>query len=90
MLLTIARHPTPRLQEVAAVCHLPERTAQRITAHLEHAGYLTRQRVGRRTQYTVNRDRPLRHPAATGPTVSDLLRLSAGRAHQDTDTQAAP
>ncbi|MFG2794652.1 hypothetical protein [Streptomyces sp. NPDC048419] len=41
-LLTIARDPTMRLREVAAVCHLPERTV----ADLEQAGCLDRTRPG--------------------------------------------
>jgi hypothetical protein len=46
--------------------------------------------VGRRTENTVHRDKPLRHPAETGLTVGDLLRFAAGRAHEDMDAEAAP
>jgi hypothetical protein len=87
VLLAIARNPTTRLQEVAAVCRIPERSAQRVVADLEQAGYLSRKRVGRRTEHTVDRAKPLRHPAETGLTVRDLLRFSARPAHQHPDVE---
>ncbi|MFF7452173.1 MULTISPECIES: MarR family transcriptional regulator [unclassified Streptomyces] len=89
VLLTIAQHPTSRLQEVAAACEIAERTAQRIVADLEQTGYLSRERVGQRNQYTVNLDTPLRHPAETGLSVRDLLNLLTSPAHEEADVDAA-
>ncbi|WP_405524509.1 hypothetical protein [Streptomyces canus] len=42
------------------------------------AGYLHRQRVGHRNQYTVILDAPLRHPTQTGLSVRDLLNFLTG------------
>ena len=46
-------------------------------ADLEAAGYLTRTRTGRRTQYTVNHDSLFRHPAQEGHRVGPFLTLLA-------------
>lgn len=90
VLHSIARNPTTRVQEVATACRITERTAQRIVADLEQAGYLNRERVGQRTQYTVNLDTPLRHPAETGLSVRDLLKLLSSRTPEETDADPAP
>ncbi|MFD7996997.1 MarR family transcriptional regulator [Streptomyces mexicanus] len=58
VLLAIARDPAARLRDLAAACHITERTAHRVIGDLEEAGYLTRQRHGRRTRYTPHLDRP--------------------------------
>ncbi|MFD3621689.1 MarR family transcriptional regulator [Streptomyces sp. NPDC058676] len=85
----IAHNPTTRVQGVAAACRITERTAQRIVADLEEAGYLKRERGGQRTQYTVNLDTPLRHPAETGLSVRDLLKLLISRIPQEADANPA-
>lgn len=77
MLLTIARDPSARLRSIAAACHITERAVQAILADLEQDGYLHRQRTGRRNQYTLNLDKPLRHPAEARLIVRDLVELSA-------------
>ncbi|GAB2882948.1 hypothetical protein GCM10027074_59270 [Streptomyces deserti] len=89
VLAAIARDPNVRLTQVATACQITERSAQRIAADLEEAGYLHRQRIGRRTQYLVNRDWPFRHPAEAGLSIGVLLEFMAGHALQNTDTDAA-
>ncbi|MFJ8535429.1 helix-turn-helix transcriptional regulator [Streptomyces sp. NPDC093591] len=88
VLAALARDPHARLTQVATACQIPDRSAQRIVTALEEAGYLHRQRVGRRTQYIVNRDGPFRHPAEAGLSVGALLELMAGHKLQDTDADA--
>ncbi|MFG3268500.1 helix-turn-helix transcriptional regulator [Streptomyces bobili] len=85
----IARNPTTRAQEVATACQITERTAQRIVSDLEQAGYLSRERGGRRSQCTVNLDTPLRHPAETGLSVRDLLELLSSRTPEESDADPA-
>jgi hypothetical protein len=46
-------------------------------ADLEAAGYLTRGRIGRRNQYTINPDSPFRHSAQEGHPVGPFLDLLA-------------
>ena len=77
VLVEIARNPEARMRDISAAAGITERTAQAIVADLEAAGYITRTRVGRRTQYTVNRDSLFRHPAQEGHRVGPFLALLA-------------
>ena len=77
VLVEIARNPTARIRDISAAVDLTERTVQVIVADLEAAGYLTRTRTGRRTRYTVNRDRLFRHTAQEGHRVGPFLDLLA-------------
>ena len=54
---------------------ITERAAQLIVSDLERAGYLRKQRVGRRNHYVVHPGRSFRHPAESGHTVDDLLGI---------------
>ncbi|MGA5298333.1 helix-turn-helix transcriptional regulator [Nucisporomicrobium flavum] len=75
VLLAIAREPTARLRDVAEAVGITERAAQAIVADLEAADYLTRERVGRRNQYTLNPAGRFRHPAEADRSIGDLLQL---------------
>ncbi len=75
VLLTIARDPTARLRDVADAVGITERATQAIVADLEAAGYLQRERVGRRNEYTVNPTGRFRHPAEADHSIGDLLAL---------------
>ncbi len=77
VLLLIAQNPGLRLRELSDLASITERSAQAIVADLERAGYLTKSKVGRRNTYTVNQARPFRHPAESGHTVGELLRIFA-------------
>jgi hypothetical protein len=52
---------------------ITERAVQLIAADLEAAGYLTRERVGRRNRYTIDPTVALRHPSEADHPVGDLL-----------------
>jgi DNA-binding IclR family transcriptional regulator len=75
VLVEIARDPTARIRDLAAVVGLTERTVQVIVADLEAAGYLTRTRTGRRTRYSVNRGNLFRHSAQEGLRIGPYLDL---------------
>lgn len=77
VLILIARSPSIRMRDAAQEIGITERAAQLIINDLEEAGYLTRTRVGRRNTYTVNPDRPFRHPSESDHDVRDLLDLFA-------------
>ena len=85
VLVEIGRDPGARIRDISAAVGLTERTVQAIVADLEAAGYLTRTRTGRRTQYSVNHDSLFRHPAQEGQRVGPFLRLLAA-AGKDTRT----
>jgi predicted transcriptional regulator len=78
VLICIARDPELRVRDVAQEIGITERAAQLIITDLEEAGYLVRTRVGRRNTYTINADRPFRHPAEAGHDVQDLIELFLG------------
>jgi DNA-binding IclR family transcriptional regulator len=76
VLLCIARDPDVRLRDVAQQVGITERAAQRILADLVEAGYVERERHGRRNRYVINGDSPmLRHEAQEGHEIGAMLTL---------------
>ena len=75
MLLCVSRDPGTRLRDIAECVGITERAAHRIVTELAAAGYLVRERRGRRTHYTIQTDLPLPDPLARGQKVDDLLRI---------------
>lgn len=80
VLLCLARDPEARLRDVAALVGITERAAQRILADLVSAGYVERERVGRRNHYLLDHERPLRHPLERSRTIGELLNAVDARA----------
>jgi hypothetical protein len=58
---------------MAETVGITERAAQRIVAELVEAGYVTRERVGRRNRYAVNAQLEMRHPSQRDREVGDLV-----------------
>jgi predicted ArsR family transcriptional regulator len=82
VLLCIARDSDVRLRDLAQMVGITERAAQRIVADLIEAGFVHRQRVGRRNRYVIDRTRTMRHPAQFDHEIGgllDLLRLDERR-----------
>ena len=73
VLVCIAEDPGIRARDIAARVGITERAAQSIIADLVAEGYITRTRVGRRNQYEIHPDVPLRHPIEDGHSIGDLL-----------------
>jgi hypothetical protein len=69
------REPEFRLSATTSSA-IAEQWAARILAEREEAGYLTREREGRRSSYEVDRDLPLRHPVEQHRRVGELLALA--------------
>ena len=55
VMVCLRRDPTARMRDVAGAVGITERAAQRIVSELEEAGYLAREREGRRNRYTLTR-----------------------------------
>jgi DNA-binding MarR family transcriptional regulator len=72
-LLCIARDPEVRIRDIAQVVGITERAAQRIVADLIAAGYVDRERIGRRNHYRLNSDVKMRHAAQADLGISELL-----------------
>lgn len=78
VLLCIARDPEVRLRDIAASLDITERTAFAIITDLAGAGYVVKEKDGRRNHYRIQAHLPLPEPAARDRTVGELLALLAG------------
>ena len=74
VLLCIARDPDVRLRDIAQSVAITERAAQRIVSDLVEAGYIERERVGRRSHYRLNGEIRMRHAAQANYEISELLK----------------
>jgi winged helix-turn-helix DNA-binding protein len=79
VLLCIARDPHIRLREIGDSVGITERAAHRIVGELVDAGYLVREREGRRNRYAITAERTLPDPLARESTIGDLLNVLAPR-----------
>jgi len=80
-LLFIAAEPDARLRDLAAALDVTERTAFGLVADLTDAGYVVKEKDGRRNRYTVQAHLPLRDSVVRERTVGDVLDL-VGRARR--------
>lgn len=76
-IVMLARDPEARIRDIAQGIGITERATQRIVTDLVEAGYLTRERVGRRNRYSIDPSVPLRHPLEQEHGVGDLLKAVA-------------
>jgi MarR family protein len=89
VLVAIAQDPDIRLRELGDTVGITERAAHRIVDELAAAGYVSRERTGRRNHYTIRSDLPLPDPLARGQRVGDLLAILVGQNSFGTATQHA-
>lgn len=75
VLFELARDPSARLRDLSERVGITERAVHRIVAELEEAHALTRERVGRRNHYTIDRGLHLRHPVEQHCTIGDLIEM---------------
>jgi len=82
-LLCIARDPGVRLREIAAALDISERRAFGIVADLVAAGYVIKDRDGRRNRYEIRHELPIPDAPGRDRTIGELLELlvSAGDEH---------
>jgi DNA-binding transcriptional ArsR family regulator len=85
ILLAVARDPAATVAQLAAAAEITERSAYRILADLQRAGYVQRRKLGRQNTYEINPSLPLRDPTLENESVRDLLRLVT-----DADVERAP
>jgi MarR family len=84
-LLLVARDPGARLRDIAASLDITERSAFAIITDLVQAGYVVKEKDGRRNRYHIQAHLPLPEPTARERTVGDVLALLTG-----TDVTATP
>ena len=75
VLACVAADPNARLRDIAETVGVTERRAAQLVRDLEDAGYLTKTRAGRRNQYEVHDELPLRHPQHRHHTVGELIKF---------------
>jgi hypothetical protein len=78
VLLLIAHDPGIRLRDIAASLDITERSAFGIITDLVEAGYVVKEKDGRRNRYHVQAHLPLPEPTARERTVGEVLALLAG------------
>ena len=74
-LLIIADDSQARLRDVAAALGVTERTAYGIVVDLTEAGYVVKERDGRRNRYHIQDHLPLRDPTSRERTIGEVLDL---------------
>lgn len=75
VLVCLAADPDARMRDVAARVGITERAVQMIVGDLEEAGFVIRERVGRRNRYTVVKQGRFRHALEAHVRVGDFLDL---------------
>ncbi len=78
VLLCIAHDPGARLRDIAASLNITERSAFGIVTDLADAGYVVKQKDGRRNRYQIQAHLPLPEPTSEERTVGEILALLAG------------
>jgi hypothetical protein len=78
VLLCIARDPGARLRDIAASLGITERSAYGIVTDLAAAGYVVKQKDGRRNRYQVQSHLPLPEPASREPAIGEVLAALMG------------
>jgi len=72
VLVAIAKRLQSTAREIGDAVGITERAAHKIIRDLEEAGYITKTKVGRKNQYKIHADMPLKSEV-TGAAVGELL-----------------
>lgn len=74
VLTYITKHPRSTAREIASAINITEWTVHKIIDGLEAAGYVERQKVGRKNAYRTNSHLHMRHETIRDVRVGDLLK----------------
>ena len=84
VLLQIAKDPGARLRDIAVAVGITERSAYGIVTDLAAAGYVVKEKDGRRNRYQIQAHLPLPDPAGQELAIGDVLAILIGdEAKQD-------
>jgi MarR family protein len=78
VLLLVAHDPGVRLRDIAASLNITERSAFGIITDLVEAGYVVKEKNGRRNRYHIQAHLPLPEPGARERTVGEILDVLTG------------
>jgi hypothetical protein len=74
-LVCIAHDPGVRLRDIAAELDITERSAYAIVTELTDAGYVVKQKDGRRNRYDIQGHLPLRGSVGRERTIGEVLDI---------------
>ncbi len=93
VLVCIAHDPGMRLRDIATTLDITERTAFGIVTDLTEAGYVVKDKEGRRNRYHIQDHLPLRVTVGREPTIGEVLAVlidtTAAESAQPSDRNAA-
>jgi Mn-dependent DtxR family transcriptional regulator len=75
VLVCIVHDPGVRLRDIATMVGVTERSAYGIVTELAAAGYVVKERDGRRNRYHVQAHLPLREVIGRQRTIGEMLEL---------------
>ena len=75
VLLCVAHDPGVRLRDIAGSLDITERSAFGIITDLVEAGYVVKEKDGRRNRYHIRAHLPLPEPTSQERTIGDVLAL---------------
>jgi DNA-binding transcriptional ArsR family regulator len=78
VLLCIAHDPGLRLRDIAARLDITERSVHGIITDLTAAGYVVKQKDGRRNRYQIQPHLPLPEPWTREPAIGEILTVLLG------------
>ena len=78
VLLCVAHDPGVRLRDIAASLDITERGAFGIITDLVEAGYVLKEKDGRRNRYHIQAHLPLAEPVSGERTIGEVLALLVG------------
>ena len=74
-LLCIAHDPGVRLRDIANALDITERSAYGIVDDLVAAGYVVKDKAGRRNRYEIQANLPLRNGIGRERTIGEILEI---------------
>jgi predicted transcriptional regulator of viral defense system len=75
VLLCVSKHHRITAREISLRVGITERAVRAIIADLEELGYIQRSREGREAIYSVDYDKPMRHPSQQKLTIGNFLKM---------------
>jgi hypothetical protein len=95
VLLCLAHDPSARLRDIAASLGITERSAHGIVTDLTSAGYVVKQKDGRRNLYQIQAHLPLpepasQEPASQEPAIGEVLALLIGNRARQQPSEGRP
>jgi DNA-binding IclR family transcriptional regulator len=88
-LVCIARDPGVRLRDIAAALDITERSAYAIVSELTEAGYVVKEKDGRRNRYQVQGHLPLHGAVGRERTIGEILDVLVEASAADADPAAS-